>query len=169
MLVYPFTFYSVNGITKLLRSCRKAGDSSFRRVRWMKLSEKAVMLILILPFSVGFISMTAAIQGNAVPLGDVDDTIRAMQWIDAQMDDGSALLTHVAFSNWAKLYLNMSHMLIYFKDDLEGAIDIALQFGFNSVYFLWWNGNIDRYGIKMPSYFVSVFSSDRISVFEYSK
>jgi len=133
----------------------------------MRLSEIAAKLILILPFSMGLVFMATAIQGSAVPVRDVDDTIRAMRWLDAQMDDGSTLLTHDAFSNWARLYLDKRQTVIRFKDDIEGAIDVALQLGFNDVYFLWWNENISWQGLTVPNSFAAIFNSGRISVFEY--
>jgi len=164
MLVYPFSFYAVNGITKILRSIHKT------QVRWKKLSEIAVKLILILPFFPGLVlmsSMANGMYGSSVPLRDVDDTISAIQWLDAQMDDGSALLAHKGFFSWARLYLDKRRILVYFRDDIEGAIDVALQQGLNDVYFVWWNENIGWYGLTVPNGFIAVFTSDRISVFKY--
>jgi len=168
MLIYPFTFYAVNGVTKVLRSSREAVNLTLRHVRGIKLWEKAVKLILILPFSSGLIFMATAIQGSAVPLRDVDDTIGAMQWLDSRMDEGSTLLTHVAFSNWARLYLDKRHICVYFRDDIEGAINVALQRDFNDIYFVWWNENIGWDGLMVPNHFVSVFDSGRLSVFRYN-
>jgi len=167
MLVYPFTFYAVNGITRVLQSSRRAVDLTLRHVHWMRLADRAVKLVLILPFCLGLVFMATAMQGSAVPLCDVDDTIRAMRWLDAQMDDGSTLLTHDAFFNWARLYLDERQTVIRFKDDIEGAINIALQYGFNDFYFVWWNENIGWYDVAVPNGFVAIFRSGRISVFEY--
>ena len=167
MLVYPFTFYAVNGITKVLQSSRRAVDLTLRRVSWMKLVDRAVKLILILPFSLGLVFMATAMQPSAVPLGDVDDTIRVMQWLDSQMDDGSILLTHDVFSNWARLFVDERHFFIRFKDDINGAINVALQHRFKDVYLVWWSENIGWCGFAIPSSFVAVFSSGRVSVFEY--
>lgn len=167
MLVYPFTFYAVNGITKILRSSRKGVNLNLRHVRGIKLWEKAVKLILILPFSLGLVFMATAMQGSAVPPRDVDDTMSAMQWLDSRMDDGSAVLTQVAFLNWARLCLDGRHTVIRFRDDFEGAINVALQHGCNDIYFVWWNENTGRFGLTVPNYFVSVFESGRISVFNH--
>lgn len=164
MLVYPFTFFTVNGITKVLRSIRKTP------VRWKKASERALKVILVLPFSVGLVFMTSlgtSMQGNGIPLRDVNDTIRAMQWLDAQMDDGSVLLVHYVFSNWARLYLDERYPLICFKENVQRAINVALQHGFNDMYFVWWNEHIEQYGPTVTSNFTSVFESGRISVFVY--
>jgi hypothetical protein len=127
-----------------------------------------VKLILILPLSLGLVFMATNMQGTAVPLRDVDDTIGAMRWLNAHMDDGSALLVHDAFSNWARLYLDKSHVIIYFEDDVQRAIDVALQLGFSRVYFVWLNENIGWFSLKVPNGFVAVFSSGRVSAFEHS-
>ena len=169
MLVYPFTFYAANGITKILQASRRAFGLTVPRVRWAKLADWTVKLILVLPLSLGLVFMATNMQGTAVPLRDVDDTIRAMQWLDAHMDDGSALLMHDAFSNWARLYLDKNHIAICFNADVQRAIDVALQRGFSRVYFVWWNENNDWFSLTVPNGFVAVFSSGRVSAFEYSR
>jgi hypothetical protein len=169
MLVYPFTFYAANGITKILGSSRGAFDLKLRRVRWAKLAGWTVKLILILPLSLGLVFMASGMQGTAVPLRDVDDTIRAMRWLNARMDGGSALLTHDAFSNWARLYLDESHVSICFRDDVQRGIDVALQLGFSSVYFVWWNHNTGWYGVTVPSCFARLEDFGGVSVFGFSR
>jgi hypothetical protein len=58
-------------------------------------------------------------------------------------------------------------MVVFFTNNLEAALNLALENGFNSLYFIWWNEKIGWYGLTVPSDFVSVFESGRISVFEY--
>ena len=169
MLVYPFTFYAANGITKILQASRGAFSLTVPRVRWAKLAGWTVKLILILPLALGLVFMATNMQGTAVPLRDVDDTIRAMRWLNAQMDNGSALLTHDAFMFWGRVYLDESRVSICFKDDVQRAIDVALQRGFSSVYFVWWNQNTGGYGVTVPSYFARLEDFGRISVFEFSR
>jgi hypothetical protein len=113
--------------------------------------------------------MALPAQVSVVPLSDFNDTVKAMQWLDSQMDDSSALLTHFAFFWWTRLYLNESHTRIHFNDDLEGALGLALQSGFDSVYFVWWNKRIEWFSLRVPSGFVSVLDSGRISVFRYDQ
>jgi hypothetical protein len=165
MLVYPFTFYAANGVTRILQSSRRAFNLTLPRVRWAKLAYWTERLILILPLSLGLVFMATNMQGTAVPLRDVDDTIGAIRWLNAHMDDGSALLVHDAFSNWARLYLDKSHVIIYFEDDVQRAIDVALQRGFSRVYFVWLNENIGWFSLKVPNGFVAVFSSGRVSAY----
>jgi len=103
-------------------------------------------------------------QGRSVPFSDVKDTIKAMKWLNTQMDNGSVLIAHAIFLNWARLYLDERVSLIYFEDDVEIAVNIALR-RFKEVYFVWWSESVDWYGLKVPDGFVSVFKSGRISVF----
>jgi hypothetical protein len=169
MLVYPFTFYAVNGIAKFLRSSRSSVDSAVKRANWMKLSKTVMLLAVILPILCGLVFAATAMpaQVSVVPLGDFDDTVKAMKWLDSQMSDSSAMLSHFAFDWWSRLCLNERHTRIYFKDNIEGALSLALQRGFTEVYFVWWNARIDWFNLTIPSGFVSVFSSGRISVLKY--
>jgi hypothetical protein len=99
-----------------------------------------------------------------------------MGWLNDHMNDGSGVLVHYAFLRWADLYLDKKHVMVYFVNDIEGALGVALEQGFNSIYFVWWNedfftwgdGRVGWYGFVVPKSFVSVFNVDRISVFEYS-
>jgi hypothetical protein len=167
MLTYPFSFYAANGFTRILRSSRRTFGLTLPRVRWAKLADGAVKLVLILPLVLGLVFMATGMQGTAVPVRDVDDTIRAMRWLNAQMDGGSALLTHDAFSHLARLYLDNSHMVIYFRDDVQRAFDVALQRGFSRVFFVWLNEDVGWFSLTVPDGFVAVFSSGRVSAFEY--
>jgi len=65
------------------------------------------------------------------------------------------------------LCLDGGHMKVYFKDDIEGAINVALEGGFAPVYLVWWNGNIGWYRLSVPEDFVDLFNSGRIAVFEH--
>jgi len=167
MLVYPFTFYAVNGAATILRLSHIAFDSTMKWVKKLKPLKTVMKLILILPFSSGLISAVTAMQGRSVPLSDVEDTIKAMKWLNSQMEDHSVLITHITFFNWARLYLDDKHTLVYFEDDIEKAVDVALQ-GFNDVYFIWWSDSAAWHDFKVPEGFVSVFDSGRISVFAYN-
>lgn len=169
MLVYPFTFYAVDGIVKVLRRSRSYPGSTLQLSRFTRLRRTAVTMIIIVPILCGLVytAMALPAQVSVVPLSDFDDTVKAMRWLDSQMDGGAALLTHFAFSWWSRLCLDESCTRIYFKDDVEGALSLALQNGFSSVYFVWWNERIGWFSLAVPSGFVSVFDSGRISVFKY--
>jgi hypothetical protein len=188
MLVYPFTFYAVNGIWKVLHSTSESVTPTFRRLRWLKLSKRTAKLILILSFSLGSLFMTvplfsgraglfgfptttsylpSSMLSNSVPVQDVEGVVEAMEWLNVEMSDGSALLAHDAFLPWAELHMDGRHVKVYFKDDVEGAINVALEGGFAPVYLVWWNENIGWYRLSVPEGFVDLFSSGRISIFEH--
>ena len=189
MLVYPFSFYAVNGITKALASGGQSVGPDFRWVSSMKLSKRVVKPILVLSFSLGLMFMCtplfygragvfglpttvsyvpSTMQSNSVPLVDVGDTIRVMKWLDEHMDKESVLLAQDAFFWYAKLYLDDWHTLVYFKHDIEGSIYEAIERGYREIYFVWWNEDIGWYGFAVPESFGTVRSSGRISAFEYS-
>lgn len=189
MLVYPFSFYAVNGITKALGSGGQSVGPDFRWLSSMKLSKRVVKPILVLSFSLGLMFMCtplfygragvfglpttvsyvpSTMQSNSVPLVDVGDTIRVMKWLDEHMDKESVLLAQDAFFWYAKLYLDDCHTLVYFKHDIEGSIYEAIERGYREIYFVWWNEDIGWYGFAVPESFGTVRSSGRISAFEYS-
>ena len=163
MLVYPFTFYAIHGVTKMLDHSR--GRLSLMGEGWRRFSGVAVKAVLILPFSSSLIFLPFAVQNHAVPIGDVDDAVVALHWVDAQMGEGSVLITHVAFSHWARHCLAEDRTLIYFREDVDEAVNVASQHELSDVHFVWWNTPVDRYDVSPPSSFASSFNSGRISVF----
>ncbi len=189
MLVFPFTFYAANGVTRVFGSGEKSVSPGFRWLGWLKLSRRTVKGLLALSLSLGLVYMCvpllfgeagvfgfpttvsyvpSTMQSTTVPLVDVDGTVRSMEWLNARMDGGSVLLAQDAFFPWARLYMDGGRSLVYFKSDVPGAVDLAVSLGFSRVYFVWWNENIGWYGLTVPAGFISVYSSGRISVFEYS-
>ncbi len=46
-------------------------------------------------------------------------------------------------------------------------MNVALNHGFESVFFVWWNQPIGWYGVSVPDYFVESQDFDRISVYFY--
>ena len=190
MLVYPFSFYAVNGITKVLDSHTRSISPDFRWLRWMRLSKRMVKGILILSFSFGLIFMVtplyygrfgvfglpvtvsyvpSTMQSNSLPLVDVESVVLALQWFDTNMDGDSALLAQDAFFYWTKLFVSDSHCIVYFKSDFESALEVTKERQFTHVYFVWWNENIGWYGLTVPRHFIPVFTIGRISVYEYTR
>ena len=188
MLVYPFTFYAANGVTKVMHSDGITVSLTLRWLRLIKLSKRTVKGFLVLSFSLGLVFMAtplffgragalglpttvsyvpSTMQSNSLPLVDVEDTVKAMQWLDMQMNSSSVLLAQDAFFWWANIYLNSGYMIAYFNNDVEGAISVAIERGFTRVYFVWWNENIGWYNLTVPNGFVVIYSSGRISAFEY--
>jgi hypothetical protein len=155
---------------------------------WMKISRKSAFGISLVTVVLGSLFMTwplisgrygligfsttwkylpSTMQSSSVPLQDTEGTVEAIEWLNRHMKDGSAVLVHDVFFYWTEFYLDKNHVAILFTSDMEAALNLALENGFNSLYFIWWNENIGWYGLTVPSNFVSVFESGRISVFEY--
>jgi len=188
MLVYPFTFYAVNGAWKAWRAKDTHVASGLRRMGWMKISRRSAVGMSVATVLLGSLFMTwplilgrygllgapttwkyfpSTMQSSSVPLQDTEGTVKAFEWLNKHMADGSAVLVHDVFSFWSELYLDKNRVAIFFTSDLEAALNLSLEKGFNSLYLVWWNEDIGWYGFTVPSNFVSVFGSGRISVFEY--
>lgn len=188
MLVYPFTFYVVNGIGRVAHAGGLSVSPSWRRLNWLKVSKRAVKGLLVVSFCLGLVFMAcpllsgrfglvglpttvnyvpSTMQSNSLPLVDVDNTVEALKWVNARMDGSSAFLAQDAFYWWSRLYLNDTHAIVYFENDFDGAIRAAYLHGFSTVYFVWWNANIGWYGINVPSYFAPLKDFGRISVYSY--
>lgn len=187
LLVFPFAFYATNGVAKVLSSANSQPVSpNFRSLNLIKVSKNAVKGIVVtslamsmtfascplflgrsgafgLPTTVRYVPST--MQCNSLPLVDVDDTIKAMEWLNSNMNSSSALLGQDAFFWWARLYLSDNRIIVFFKDDFEGAISKALEFRCETLYFIWWNQNINWYDITVPDYFVRTKDFGRISVY----
>jgi hypothetical protein len=188
MLVFPFTFYVINGVDRVFGAMSGSVAPNFRWLGWMKLSRRTVKGIIVLSCSLGSLFavtplfygraglfglpmttnyLPSSMLSNTVPVQDVAGVIDAMRWVDEEMVDGSALLVHDAFLSWSELCLDSGHMKIYFEDDIEGAVTVALEGGFDPVYLVWWNEDIGWYGLSIPEDFLNLFSSGRIAVFEH--
>lgn len=168
MLIYPFTFYVVTGIEKVLKSKSESVHPDWKWTKWMKVSKRMMLGILLSSILLGFVFMDSIMLENSVPMQDTKGTIETLQWLNKQMNASSSVLAHQAIFHWARLYLDETHMIISFETDVERALSIALENGFNPIYLIWWNENIGWYDIAVPEYFVSQpFSSGRMSVFQY--
>ncbi|MGC9346443.1 MAG: hypothetical protein ACP5ER_06625, partial [Candidatus Bathyarchaeales archaeon] len=183
MLVYPFTFYAVNGLSWLL-SGNNAGNFQLNmgfpssKVKGMVLL--TVLLgcaylatpVLMSTVNVGVFSVPSVCRyfscAPTVPYQDVDGVVEAMDWLNGSMSNDSCVVLHHAFLFWGKLYLDDSHMIVHFVNDVDVAVTTALEHGFRRVYFVWWNQPVGWYGITVPEYFVRMRDFCRISVYEFS-
>jgi len=181
MLVYPFTFYAVNGVYRLLRGSNGA------KGRVGRFSRKAVFGALGVTVLLGSVYLATPLLMNtnqvgvfvlpyvsahfcsapAVPYQDVESVSQAMTWLDENMGDNSCVLVNNVFNAWGRLYLDKSHLKVQFWNDAGLALDYALNSGFGSVYFVWWNQDIGWYDVSVPSQFVSSRDFGRISVYEF--
>ena len=187
LLVYPFTFYAVNGIWKVLGSKSGFAFPNSRWIRWIKVSKRTMYGILFLTVLFGSLLMAVKFSDNGVfsipttgiylpstmlqntvPLQDVDGVVEAMEWLNQRMADGSCAILHQAFFSWGKLYLDEKNVIVNCATDLEGALNVALENGLDPVYLIWWRENIGWYrSILVPSSFTLVFESGRIAAFQY--
>lgn len=182
MLVYPFTFYAVKG-AEILLSRISQGRTRLRKIRnKVSVMVSATVLLgaiyLATPFlmvRVGFgiysLYPTSRYFSSAptVPYQDINGTIHAMQWLKDNMNNDSCAVLQNAFATWAKLYLKNSQNVIAYINDVDLAVDLALQNNYQNIYFVCWNKEIGWYGTHVPKKFVELpnCSFGRISVFEY--
>ena len=182
MLVYPFTFYAVGRLKRLVGSFN-GGDFGFN-LKFLDGKVRGMLLLTILlggvylatpvlmsSFNVGLFSVPAVNRffsfAPTVPYVDVDDVVKAVEWLDVNMGDNSCVILQHAFLWWGKLYLDNDHIIVHFENDVDSALDSAFGHGFERVYFVWWNQPIGWYGISVPEYFVRLEDFGRISVFEF--
>ena len=97
----------------------------------------------------------------------MSNVVRAMQWVDQNLNSASCVAVQQAFLFWGQLYLDDSPPIVQFENNPDSAVDTALQLGYNQVYFVWWNQPIGWYGVSVPQGFVSVQDFGRISVYVY--
>lgn len=183
MLAYPFTFYAVNGVAILLRqvSQKRLGSTMFAGFR-SKVSAMVLATVMLgavflaTPFlmvNVGFgiYSLFPICRyfcsSPAVPYQDIDGTVEAVQWLADNMQDDAVAVLQNAFVTWAKLHLETAHNVIGYVNDVDLAVDLALQSGYEHTYFVCWNEDVGWYGVYVPEGFVEVQSFCRISVYEY--
>ncbi len=59
-------------------------------------------------------------------------------------------------------------MIVECATDIKGALNVALEYGLDPVYLIWWEENIGWYrSTVVPSSFTLVFESGRIAAFQY--
>jgi len=185
MLVFPFTFFAVNGLWSAAK-CGKAFSVS-RFLGWLKITKKVGVGLALVSVVVGGLFMTwplidgkygiigvestfkyvpSTMQSSSVPLRDTEDTLKAFEWLNMNMNNESSLLVHDVFEFWTLLYLNKDNVAIVFDHDLQSAANLAVDEGFDKAYFVWWNEDIDWYNLRFSGAWTSVFDSGRISVYQ---
>jgi hypothetical protein len=185
LLVYPFTFYAVVGVLKVLESANGVVRPSVGWLNWMKVSKKTIVALLSSMGLLTSVYIGATLQSDnyvimsvptisryfsvapTVPLQDVSDTVKVMEWLNGNIDNGSCVLVHSAFLSWARLYLDENHTIVAYSNDTARALNVAASQGFNSVYLVWWGEDIGWYWFTVPSYFRMVFQSGRMAAFLY--
>ena len=186
LLVYPLSFYAVNGLLKVFQSVRRAVRPRFGWLRWMRVSKGTAVGLLFGMILLTSFYMGATLQSDnyvvfsiptisryfsvapTIPLQDVEGTVQVMEWLNGHMHDGSCVLVHTAFLEWANLHLDGSHTVVVYVTGIAEAMDVATGNGFSTVYLVWWGEDIGWYWVTAPSGFRPVFESGRMAAFEYS-
>jgi hypothetical protein len=185
MLVYPFTFYAAKGGEILLS---QISQSKIKLGKMRNFKNKVSVMVLATVFlgavylatpflmvHVGFgiysIYPTSRYFSSApaVPFQDVNGTIHAMQWLRDNMHSNSCAILQNAFATWARLYLENSQNVIAYVNNVNLAVNLALQYNYQKIYFVCWNKEVSWYGMYVPKNFVALQSFDRMSVFEYAR
>jgi len=182
MLAYPFTFYAVKGFGKLYGKLHKGKTRLYSRF----LSKMpALMVLLTFGFGIAYLASpllwtyadtslptetcTYSYFSSApnVPYEDVEGVVDALDWLDGNMAESSAVILQHAFLSWGKLRLDSSHEIVNFVSSVDQAVSTASANGFDRVFFVWWRQSIGWYGVSVPDYFVRVQDFGRISIFAY--
>jgi hypothetical protein len=66
------------------------------------------------------------------------------------------------------LYVDKSHVTVEFWNSPSLALDDAVNMGYGSVYFVWWNTDIGWYNVSVPNQFVPLKDFGRITVYEFT-
>ena len=182
MLVYPFTFYAVNGFGKLLSKLR---EKTTLFSSWFSHRKAATMVLVTFSLGIAYLATPVlmaytdasvpVVTGTylyfstspTVPYQDVNSVIEAMSWLNSHLDASSCVALHHAFVCWGQLYLDKSHEIVHFEIDINAALKTCFSTGFNRVFFVWWNEPIGWYGLSLPESFIEVQDFGRISVYEY--
>jgi hypothetical protein len=182
MLVYPFTFYAINGFGRLLNRVRKRTS---RFSSWFSGTTAAASILLAFALGIAYLATpllmvyannnVSVVSGTqlyfstspTVPYEDVESVVAAMHWLNDHLDTVSCVALQHAFLSWGELYLDNSHTIVHFEIDVDSAVDSGFENGFTEIFFVWWNEPIGWYGISVPESFVSVQDFDRISVYVY--
>ena len=182
MLGYPFTFYAANGMVKVFQS------PNVRRRLSAYIPKAMTIGGLVFLITLGFAYLATPVLMNtgqagvfvlpnvsahfcsapAVPYQDAESVSQALMWLDENIGDNSCVLVNRVFVYWGQLYLDKSYVTIQFWNDAGLALDDALNRGFGSVYFIWWNQDIGWFNVSIPNQFGVLRDFGRISVYEFT-
>ncbi|MCW4024554.1 MAG: hypothetical protein NWF01_05915 [Candidatus Bathyarchaeota archaeon] len=182
MLVYPFTFYAIYGATKILKNSSLKLNTFFS----LPISHKKVKAMILITMTLGAaylmtpITMTYAnksvpnITGTqlyfstdpSVPYQDVDDVVKAMSWLNSNINSSSYVILQFHLLNWGKMYLNDSITIVYYVNSLDLALNKVCALGYGDVYFVGWNQPIGWDIAYVSPDFFELQTFDRISIWE---
>ncbi|MEM2780309.1 MAG: hypothetical protein QW791_05500 [Candidatus Bathyarchaeia archaeon] len=167
LLAFPLAFFAVEGFEKLNSSLFKAVLAGF---------------MVLLSFSFIFLPAEAAFPyfslfpsyvpssmlQNSVPLSDCEDVIKALSWMENNVERDGVLLVHDAFYGWALLYADGVEIVRYGYALPENAALAFSQDSYRRVYLIWWVSGEGWHGwASLPSTFKEAYRSGRIAVYEF--
>ena len=156
MLIFPFSFYAVNGLEKLR-------DKSFSvRILRKKITATTIILALLVCLAGFYVTTPAFVFGigptyRSIPgkmlrtnieLDDVPSYVETLQWLNHQVDNDSCVVLDRLLLDWALIYLD-ENVNIYYSANTHNMFDLASQRGFK-IYFLWYRGleTFDNYELN---------------------
>lgn len=169
LLVFPLSFFVVEGFRRF--------NGRWRRVVLGGVSVLLSFSFVLLPAGFAFPYFRAfsyyvpsSMVQNSVPLGDCEDVVRALAWVNAGLGSDGVLLVHDAFHGWALLYLtDSSRVVCYGYGDPEATAHKLFEAGVRRLFVVWWVSGEGWHGqASLASCFVEVFRSGRIAVYEFS-
>jgi len=180
MLSYPFTFYAIKGLSRIIQCSNDVKRKTSRISKKVAFGAIGVTVLLgsvylATPILMNSVQVGVFVLPNVsahfcsaptVPYQDAENVAQAVTWLDENMDANSCTIMNYVFDHWGRLYLNESHVTIDFRNDAGLALEYAIDHGFSSVYFVWWNQDIGWYEIQLSNEWISVFDHERISVYQ---
>jgi hypothetical protein len=183
LLVYPFTFYAVYGLAKILRK----SSLNLKSIFSLPISHKKAKAMILITLTLGVaylvtpITLTYANKSvpnithtevyfstdPAIPYQDVKSLTQAINWLNNNLDSSSCVILQNHFSTWGQMYLDKSHTIVNYNSNINYAIGKAYESGFSNVFFVWWNQPVGWNEGSVTSNFTAVQSFDRISVYRY--
>lgn len=167
LLVFPFSFFAVEGFKKVKFGLSKKVLVGFATVLSFSFvflpAEAAFPYFRLYPYYV-----PSSMLQNSVPLSDCSDVVAALNWARDNVGSSGALMVHDAFYGWVTLYDDGIKILRYgYAPPRESALKFFGE-GYSPLLLVWWvNGEGWHGQVSLPSSFNEVFHSGRIAVYKF--
>jgi hypothetical protein len=167
LLAFPFAFFSVEGFEQL--------NSGFLKKVLVGFAVLLSFSFIFLPaetafpyFSIYPYYVPSSMLQNSVPLSDCEGAVRALNWVEANVNSNGILLVHDAFYGWALLYMDDVKIVRYGYASPETAALALSEQGYKHLYVVWWVSGEGWHGqASLSSLFREVFRSGNIAVYEF--
>lgn len=195
MLAFPLVFLTIEGFTTLKSMARS------RAKLFAFISVAASFALIVSWLTAGFITkppesplwyfdqqkynryiffIPSSMLQNTVSIRDTDDLLKALNWLDLNIDHESVLILPKQFYGWALVSIEETARIVAFEElspfspsgveDLLSESHKALEDNESAVYTIWWAPDHGWYGIEsLPSDFVEVERFGRLSIYLYAE